>query len=125
MENGSYLDTTGILINGRYCIDISGVSMAEEQTWTTGNYNKTSSEKLYYATGINEKSKAKNIYDFYGNLGEWTAELYNGDSMMAIDRDCGAAFNPEEYQYVRDVSEWGGSNDAGFNGGFRIVLYIE
>ena len=48
-------------------------------TWSKGEYNKKSGDRFEIATSSSERNKANNIYDFAGNMWEWTTEtiVYN------------------------------------------------
>ncbi|HOB25563.1 MAG TPA: DUF4434 domain-containing protein [Bacilli bacterium] len=87
----------------------------------TGNYSKG----VLKGTGSNDNWKARNIYDFAGNLREWTSEI-----------------TPDSNKIIRTVAYDGdGASHGGLNGGpsynlitpsyrfpdlgFRVVLYIE
>ncbi len=89
--------------------------------------------KLYVyelATGISERNKAKNIYDFAGNMWEWTTETRaDGEDVFAVSRG-------SDYADLGDITEWGGAscrrgnlrswwNDPSVTYGFRTVLYLK
>lgn len=53
-----------------------GYNVQDSESW--GNYEDDDEEKrVLQETGLNEKYKANNIYDFAGNCGEWTQEASN------------------------------------------------
>ena len=53
-----------------------GYNVQDSESW--GNYEDDDEEKrVLQETGLNEKYKANNIYDFAGNCAEWTQEASN------------------------------------------------
>ena len=103
----------------------------DSRTW--GNYSDTTGDAQYdtdgttkisgskQVAGFSEYWKAKNIYDFAGNVWEWTNEAYStrrvfrGGSYFS----CGDSSKlPASYR-VDDVA-----SDADDVLGFRLMLYI-
>ncbi len=84
---GNYVNAnSGENVNGLY--SIHSIDYGNGWTWTVnqGNYkrgpvnfkarSRSGQQTLYeLATGISEINKAKNIYDFAGNMWEWTTEI--------------------------------------------------
>ena len=71
-------------INGLYAkhmYDLENDKWTIANNYSKGEYVKKVDERLEIATGILENSKANNIYDFAGNVYEWTTEeetnIYN------------------------------------------------
>ena len=103
----------------------------DSRTW--GNYSDTTGDAQYdtdgttrisgskQTAGFSEYWKAKNIYDFAGNVCEWTNEA---SSAYRVSRGgiydlCGDSSNlPASFRELNDASF------TDFNLGFRLMLYI-
>lgn len=103
-----------------------------EDSSNWGNFCNTIESRLL-VTGSSEKYCVNNIYDFAGNIREWTQEKYKGDSnsnARYYEYDCpvvrGGSYNsygdkyPAAYRrHVYDRID--GRSDVGF----RVSLYIK
>jgi formylglycine-generating enzyme required for sulfatase activity len=97
--------------------------IAEDSTdW--GNYwNTVTSAKEKVETGSGEEWCANNIYDFAGNVEEWTQEQYDSSWCWRVarggDYSCSGYYSPVAYRRCD-------SRDADYYGtGFRATLYIK
>ena len=104
-------------------------------TWSKGTYSKKNGERFEIATGSSERNKANNIYDFAGNMWEWTTETRTG-TMIDVDNNI-----TPEYTFAvlmggsfGNAGNYGAASDRHGNGtivstyiyvGFRVVLYIK
>ena len=112
--------TTSILINPseykKGTIEIPARSRTEEQT-------------LYeIATGSTENTKVLNIYDMAGNVWEWRTEEGNNDSKTGISKYAilrGGAHFYGGYPISARHGYYLSDSGAGFDIGFRVVLYIK
>ncbi len=148
---GNYVDAdSGENVNGLYSehkIKYNGwVLTTNEGNYKRGpvNFKARSSEgeqTLYeLATGISEKNKANNIYDFAGNMWEWTTE--KGSHSTAAESEQGTKVEPTDgtiYAVLRGGGFYDEGNDyrvASRYGdhdvsvcyvgiGFRPVLYLK
>ena len=89
--------------------------------------SKTASKSWLLTTGADEEFKAKNIYDFAGNVWEWTHEKYGSDGRMlrggsyfgGIYVSGGGVDDPASGRnYNRPVFSYS-------THGFRVALYIK
>ena len=145
---GNYVNAdSGEGVNGLY--SIHSIDYSNGWTWTVnqGNYKRgpvnfkarsqSGQQTLYeLATGISERNKAKNIYDFAGNMWEWTTETEQHETTHSSN---GYTKNAGTYAVLRGGSfDNYGNNDpaakrfSGYrvdyynlNFGFRPVLYIK
>ena len=109
-------------------------------TWSKGEYNKKSGDRFEIATGSSERNKANNIYDFAGNMWEWTTETRRGtrrDWNNETKKDTvtseqtfvilrGGSYHNDGNNSpasARYGSATIGSGSVSF--GFRVVLYIK
>ncbi len=121
--NGTQWDTIAKWIHSN---DSTYTKINDSRTW--GNYTDAMSpanegnyqSNTLKATGSNEAWKYNNIYDFAGNLAEWTSEkTLGGDYVIRTNGFNGNgqygsasyAFSSGSYQFT--------------NVGFRVVLYIK
>ena len=75
-------------------------------------------------TGSIEKSRALNIYDFAGNMIEWTLEKYK-DENVTTGRG-GSYSSWKDHGKASDrinSSTWTGLGNSRINFGFRIAMY--
>ena len=76
-------------------------------------------------TGVNEKWKAKNIYDLAGNCREYTMETYiNSSNNMIYKESRGGDFSVSGTAYPASVHYPYVYNWEDFNITFRVALYI-
>lgn len=95
--------------------------IADDSTEWGNHRNTKNSPKKVVETGSREEWCVNNIYDFAGNVGEWTQEQ-NGSSNRVI-RGSDYYFSGNLYPVAyRDCSE--PNYDYG-NTGFRVTLYIK
>ena len=82
---------------------------------------KTTNANILLTTGASENFKCKNIYDFAGNVFEWTNEA---DASCHISRGGHANGNGADYpSSVRN--SYGNTCNCGLFSGFRPALYIK
>ncbi len=90
--------------------------------WTSGAYGKKESEtEVLLSTGANDTFGKQGIYDFAGNIYEWTLEYTSTPSIPCVDRggDCvnSGSNDPASNRLRYSISSY--SNNIGF----RIALY--
>lgn len=91
-------------------------------TWeTTQGYEKQSKEKKLFSTGITERNSILNIYDFAGNLFEWTLET-NGSNTLT--RRAGGLNDSGKTSPAARHFSYPLSSYNRVNVGFRIALYF-
>lgn len=96
------------------------IEIAEDSSrW--GNFNNTCYIGKLVETGSREEWCANNIYDFAGNVREWTEET--NDSLRAATR--GGGFNNDAVRYPVACRIYRNPNDESPNVGFRATLYIK
>ena len=95
--------------------------IAEDSTeW--GNYwNTENSPKKVVETGSREEWCANNIYDFAGNVDEWTQE--QNESSYRVIR--GGVYYRNGYIYPVAYRNYNDHNNDYFCTGFRATLYIK
>lgn len=96
-------------------------------TWNYGNYSRSDAEYTETATGSVERNKAKNIYDFAGNMWEWTTEEGTNESSTknhAVIRGGSFYANGDDYP-ASCRNGWDGLDSTYLDFGFRVVLYIK
>lgn len=95
--------------------------IAEDSTeW--GNYwNTENSPKKVVETGSREEWRANNIYDFAGNVDEWTQEKYK--SLYRVIRGEGYYADGDERPVARRIPIYNGIDYS--NIGFRAALCIK
>ncbi len=100
-------------------------------TWSKGTYSKKNGDRFEIATGSIERNKANNIYDFAGNMSEWTTETRTDgnssiipENMFAVIRGGGfySIGNSDAMSFRYGITE---IVSKSFSIGFRIVLYIK
>ncbi len=146
---GNYVNAdSGEGVNGLYSIHSIDYNNGWTCTENQGNYKRGSvnfearsaeGEQTLYelATGISERNKAKNIYDFAGNMWEWTTEKGShsstttetkteptGNTIYAVLRGGGFYNNGGGYPAAKRSGDYTvGSYDIDV--GFRPVLYLK
>ena len=116
---GNYVNAdSGEGVNGLYSIHSIDYNNGWTCTENQGNYKRGSvnfearsaeGEQTLYelATGISERNKAKNIYDFAGNMWEWTTEKGNHSKTVSETKT-----EPKgEYAVIRGGCFYTGSSD--------------
>ncbi len=132
---GNVLSSGGYEINGLYAIgkrdfDNGGPNQNTEPTkYFRGNLlvpkgrkNVGNQDIIELATGISERNKANNIYDFAGNMYEWTTE--KNENGHVVRRGC-CADSQISSVALRLGSARVGDSGCGYLNGFRVVLYIK
>ncbi len=106
---GNY-SNSNFIFTGQYSID-------NGKTYKYATNKNKQTYNMILSTGATERNKANNIYDFAGNIWEWTSTyrdggyIYTGgyyDSIGAYSAEYGLIYSKASYQI-----------------GFRVVLYIK
>lgn len=122
---GNYYESTFTIDRGEYTIQTADKDSWKEYTQNMSNYvlneNKLSDTNILLTAGASEYNKILNIYDFAGNVAEWTLE-YSGDSS---DVSCVRGGNKSTqtnniFSSSRIKESENVQND---NIGFRVALY--
>ena len=94
LTNNEYSKAWGNYKNSVFNIDKGYYELAtEEAIWNEKRNNgKTENEQWYYTTGAVSQNKSLNIYDFAGNVWEYTLEKYNGNA-PCVSRGSSGLFN--------------------------------
>ena len=95
--------------------------IAEDSTEWGNHWNTENSPRKVVETGSREKWCANNIYDFAGNVHEWTQEQNESSYRVVRGGNCADVGDnyPVAYRYYGDP-------DDGYGGaGFRATLYIK
>ena len=87
--------------------------------WTKGPYNNISGGEILLTTGAINSFMKQNIYDFAGNVGEWTLEYSGNSSYKYVYR--GGAYEEDEDNPASDRTRNTGL--ARHYIGFRVTLY--
>ena len=128
-EWGNYAD---VIINFNN-EDIKNIRYAELNDWNLKTWKSiTSTDKKpvftvrgngwFLTTGASAKNKVLNIYDFSGNISEWTIETYNSSLYPICIRggsgETPAKEAPATFRYLRT------EEDSAYDTGFRVALYL-
>lgn len=108
-----------IIYKGRYLT-------SSKVGWVDANNNYTKAKKTYAitTTGAIEKNKALNIYDFAGNMIEWTIEKYQEESVTTGRGGSYSSWTDHGKASDRiNSSIWSGLENSRINIGFRVALY--
>ena len=90
--------------------------------WTSGAYGaKTSSSSILLATGASDTFSKQGIYDFAGNVREWTLE-YTSNSSSPCARRGGSCDNYGDNTPAVNRNNYGTAY-YNYNIGFRVSLY--
>lgn len=95
--------------------------IAEDSTEWGNHWNTENSPKKVVETGSREKWCANNVYDFAGNVDEWTQEQ-NGSSYCVIR---GGNCNYDGYNFPVAYRSYDNPNNYYDLTGFRATLYIK
>lgn len=95
--------------------------IVEDSTEWGNHWNTENSPKKVVETGSREEWCANNIYDFAGNVDEWTQE--QNDSSFRVIRGGGCKYNGDDYPVAYRVYVCPG--DSCNDTGFRATLYIK
>lgn len=120
---GNYSNTS-FTINGLYAKHTNETSHASN--YSSGNYIKIENELIETATGVAENNKANNIYDFAGNMFEWTTEIGKHNATEDIFGVCrgGGLLNDTSFG-ASAISGVNTTSSTSMNIGFRVVLYLK
>ena len=93
-----------------------------DSKWTSGAYGKKASEtEVLLSTGANDTFGKQGIYDFAGNIYEWTLEYTSNSSIPCASRG-GSFYN--DSNDCPAVSHYGiGTTNYYDSVGFRVSLY--
>ena len=121
---GNYKNATFSVNNGQYAV-INSLTYQLEQFWSEipENYKKPNSgtkNMAVFTTGATERNKILNIYDFAGNLFEWT--LGNATSTDGPCLGRGGDFDCDGNQSPADACYYNNTSYSGFIA-FRVALY--
>ena len=95
--------------------------IAEDSTEWGNHWNIENSPRKVVETGSREKWCANNIYDFAGNVAEWTQE--QKESSFRVIRGGGYFGNGNGYPVA--YRGYDNPNEDYFSRGFRAMLYIK
>ena len=115
---GNFLDSEFEVNNGCYLV---GEQISEGWNTISSNYIKVKDTKIVFTTGATERNKILNIYDFAGNVSEWTLE-YSKDTYY-INNVC---VNRGGNTNFATNAAYPGGSDIYYNSygvGFRSTLY--
>ena len=112
---GNYNNSTFTMYRGYYSTTYS----SNPVRWNNAN-EKNSSERWLCTTGSSEQNSSLNIYDFGGNLWEWTLERYSISGYPCVNRGGYFFYN----QYASYRSSDGNTCTADFNDSARLTLFI-
>lgn len=123
---GNYYNN-GFQVTGFYANHTYDGGWTVSGNWTYGNnFSKPASNETYryeLLTGAVERNKANNIYDFSGNMYEWTTET-RGSGWGAYSVVRGGSFYSKAYDPASYRRGNIGANVTNPDVGFRVVLYI-
>lgn len=115
---GNYKNASFLLNRGRYSKD-GGATYQEVQNLTSRT--KTKEEEWILTTGASERNKILNIYDFAGNIAEYTLEKASNTAQPTVASSGQFASSTEKrYASVRDTMS---TTARSVNVGARNVLY--
>ena len=122
---GNYYDVS-FTFNGLYATHIyESSSTSVVSTYSKGEKTKATNERTETATGVSERNKTNNIYDFAGNMWEWTTEVgLHGESTTEYAVLRGGCFSDDIHAPVSTRSGYYSTDSSGFSWGFRVVLYL-
>ena len=89
---GNYSNSTFTMNRGYYSTTYSSNPVTWNETSATA---KGISEKWLCTTGASDQNSSLNIYDFAGNLSEWTLERFTNSKQPGVNR--GASFNNDSF----------------------------
>ena len=100
--------------NSKYAPNASG--------WTSGAYGtKDSNSSILLSTGASETFSKQGIYDFAGNVNEWTLEYTSNWSGPCASRGCACNYNGSNYPAVYRSNN--GMSYYSIGIGFRVSLF--
>ena len=105
-----------------------GIYASSKLTWSEieREYTRNGTKRIALSTGATERNKKKNIYDFAGNMFEWTLEhatgTYNDSSYPCASRGggfgVGGGYSPVSGRNLFFIKSY-----SNYDLGFRISLY--
>lgn len=105
-----------------------GIYASSKLTWSEieREYTRNGTKRIALSTGATERNKKKNIYDFAGNMFEWTLEhatgTYNDSSYPCASRGggfgVGGGYSPVSGRNIFFIKSY-----SNYDLGFRISLY--
>lgn len=108
-----------VIYKGRY-LNSSKIGWLD----ATNNYTKTEKSYAIITTGASEKNKALNIYDFSGNMIEWTLEKYKNENVTTGRGGSYSSWKDHGKASGRINSViYSGLTNSRINIGFRVALY--
>ena len=115
--------TWGNYYNNKYNITNTNAWYSTDYgaNWTKGAYNKTSNGRTLLTTGAHTDFSKQKIYDFAGNVYEWTLEQSSSSSSPCAVRGGYYDINGDDYpaSFRANVS----TSYSSFVFGFRVALY--
>ena len=109
-----------VIYKGRY-LNSSKIGWLDA---TNNNYTKTEKSVAIITTGASEKNKALNIYDFSGNMIEWTLEKYKNENVTTGRGGSYSSWKDHGKASGRINSViYSGLTNSRINIGFRVALY--
>lgn len=95
-------------------------SLNSGSVWNYAPYSKNSAGKVFLTSGSNTIFSKQNIFDFAGNVWEWTLENTNNDANVCVPR--GGSFEDT----TENKANYRGNTYASFSYygvGFRVAIY--
>lgn len=122
---GNYYKSNFVIKRGKYTIEPNAQNSWKDYTQNTADYvinsEKLASNNVLLTTGVSEKNKVLNIYDFAGNICEWTLEMSGTSGEISSAR--GGAFNSQNSNYYGASRNNFSQNQGNYTIGFRISLF--
>ena len=114
---GNYSDSEFSITKGQYSTDY-GASYSS----VSGTYKKAKDSSILLTTGaVTTRNVANNIFDFAGNVYEWTLQAFTSDSRVYRGGDYNGDFGPKYVVFGFHNCSPGYSGDFV---GFRVALYL-
>ena len=116
---GNFLESEFQVNNGFYLL---GEQLSKGWNTISSTYLKLKDTKSLLTTGATERNKILNIYDFAGNVSEWTLE-YSKDTTNNINNMCVNRGGNINYSTNAAYPGASASNYYSYGVGFRLALY--
>lgn len=113
MEWGNYTQTEFETNRGKYTTD-DGLSQQ------SGSYKKEIGVSAIFTTGVTQRNSILNIYDFAGNIFEWTLENSIDTEHPVVYRGGITGTDVDDYASGRNPVS---SETGNIYTGFRVVIY--
>ncbi|MDO4975179.1 MAG: hypothetical protein Q4E61_02535 [Alphaproteobacteria bacterium] len=125
LKDNTYSKLWGNYLNSSFKMDRGYYNILNESNQFTGwnaktNKAKGDTEKWLCTTGASDQNSVLNIYDFGGNLREWTLERYSNSEAPATGR--GGKFDDSYYAFGR--YNGGATYDNVYNCSARPSLFM-